>query len=167
MAASLCGPCAWRLPWLSLSFLNIHSTQIHDLWVWGFIGALFGWDIGASSSVVRIIGQGTSEFGALDPFQLGLLASISLFGAMGISVGHRDHPRARMVAFPVTFTRHAAPFHAIGFGHSRTFCHQALHEEWLQVALGRLGLYALCSPDLLAGDLARILSRHPAFLLGL
>jgi hypothetical protein len=48
-------------------------------------GALFGWDIGSSSSVVRIIGQGTSEFGNLDAFQLGLLASTSLFGAMGAS----------------------------------------------------------------------------------
>ena len=48
-------------------------------------GALFGWDIGSSSSVVRIIGQGTSEFGQLDAFQLGLLASTSLFGAMGVS----------------------------------------------------------------------------------
>jgi hypothetical protein len=46
---------------------------------------LFGWDIGSSSSVVRIIGQGTSEFGQIDAFQLGLLASMSLFGAMGVS----------------------------------------------------------------------------------
>ena len=48
-------------------------------------GALFGWDIGSSSSVVRIIGTGASEFGQLDAFQLGMLASMSLFGAMGVS----------------------------------------------------------------------------------
>ena len=45
-------------------------------------GLLFGSDIGASSSVVRILGSGASEFGALDAFSLGQVASASLFGAM-------------------------------------------------------------------------------------
>ena len=47
-----------------------------------FGGLLFGSDIGASSSVVRILGSGGSEFGALDAFSLGQVASASLFGAM-------------------------------------------------------------------------------------
>jgi MFS family permease len=45
-------------------------------------GLLFGSDIGASSSVVRILGNGMSEFGALDALSLGQIASASLFGAM-------------------------------------------------------------------------------------
>ena len=49
------------------------------------IGLLFGYDIGSSSSVVRILGTGLSDFGALDPLQLGQIASSSLFGAMAMS----------------------------------------------------------------------------------
>ncbi len=45
-------------------------------------GLLFGSDIGSSSSVVRILGSPNGEFGALDTFQLGQIASTSLFGAM-------------------------------------------------------------------------------------
>eukprot|EP01036_Dinobryon_divergens_P028026 gene28026-36908_t len=45
-------------------------------------GLLFGLDIGSSSSVVRILGAGQSEFGTLDPIQLGQIASSSLLGAM-------------------------------------------------------------------------------------
>ena len=45
-------------------------------------GLLFGYDIGSSSSVVRILGTGLSDFGSLDPIQLGQVASSSLFGAM-------------------------------------------------------------------------------------
>ena len=45
-------------------------------------GLLFGGDIGGSSSVVRIIGEGTSELGKLDAIQLGTIASTSLLGAM-------------------------------------------------------------------------------------
>lgn len=45
-------------------------------------GLLFGGDIGGSSSVVRILGQGTSELGKLDAIQLGTIASTSLLGAM-------------------------------------------------------------------------------------
>jgi sugar porter (SP) family MFS transporter len=41
-------------------------------------------DIGCSSSVVRIFGSGAAEFN-LDPFQLGFVASSSLFGAMAAS----------------------------------------------------------------------------------
>ena len=48
-------------------------------------GLLFGSDIGASSSVVRIIGQGTSDLGDLNTLQLGQIASASLFGAMSVS----------------------------------------------------------------------------------
>ena len=46
-------------------------------------GLLFGSDIGASSSVVRILGQGNGGLGPLDTFQLGEVASASLLGAMG------------------------------------------------------------------------------------
>lgn len=35
-------------------------------------GLLFGSDIGASSSVVRILGSGATEFGAMDPLALGM-----------------------------------------------------------------------------------------------
>eukprot|EP01038_Epipyxis_sp_PR26KG_P006864 gene6864-9400_t len=45
-------------------------------------GGLFGLDIGSSSSVLRILGSGSSEFGVLDSFQLGEIASGSLFGAI-------------------------------------------------------------------------------------
>ena len=45
-------------------------------------GLLFGSDIGCSSSVVRILGGESSEFGALSALQLGQIASSSLFGAM-------------------------------------------------------------------------------------
>jgi len=45
-------------------------------------GLLFGLDIGSSSSVLRILGTGLSEFGTLDPIQLGQIASSSLLGAI-------------------------------------------------------------------------------------
>jgi len=45
-------------------------------------GLLFGGDIGGSSSVVRILGEGTTELGKLDTIQLGTIASVSLLGAM-------------------------------------------------------------------------------------
>jgi len=45
-------------------------------------GLLFGLDIGSSSSVLRILGTGLSEFGNLDPIQLGQIASSSLLGAI-------------------------------------------------------------------------------------
>jgi MFS family permease len=45
-------------------------------------GGLFGLDIGSSSSVVRVLGQGASEFGALGPIELGQVASASLLGAI-------------------------------------------------------------------------------------
>ncbi|EKX44485.1 hypothetical protein GUITHDRAFT_109605 [Guillardia theta CCMP2712] len=48
-------------------------------------GALFGYDIGASSAVVRILGEKQTLFGTLDPVQLGLVASGSLFGAVAAS----------------------------------------------------------------------------------
>uniref|UniRef100_A0A7S1J0V0 Major facilitator superfamily (MFS) profile domain-containing protein n=1 Tax=Eutreptiella gymnastica TaxID=73025 RepID=A0A7S1J0V0_9EUGL len=48
-------------------------------------GALFGYDIGGSSAVLRVLGQGVSELGNLDALQLGYLASGSLFGAMAAS----------------------------------------------------------------------------------
>lgn len=48
-------------------------------------GLLFGSDIGASSSVVRILGQGSSDLGNLNTFELGQIASASLLGAMAAS----------------------------------------------------------------------------------
>eukprot|EP00960_Hanusia_phi_P052558 761519-Hanusia_phi.AAC.7 len=48
-------------------------------------GALFGYDIGASSALVRILGEKQTLFGTLDPVQLGLVASGSLFGAVAAS----------------------------------------------------------------------------------
>jgi MFS family permease len=45
-------------------------------------GFLFGSDIGCSSSVVRLLGSKTAEFGDLTALQLGQIASSSLFGAM-------------------------------------------------------------------------------------
>ena len=45
-------------------------------------GLLFGSDIGCSSSVVRILGSGASEFGTLSALSLGQIASSSLLGAM-------------------------------------------------------------------------------------
>lgn len=45
-------------------------------------GLLFGSDIGATSSVVRILGDGASTLGGLDTLQLGQVASASLLGAM-------------------------------------------------------------------------------------
>ena len=45
-------------------------------------GALFGSDIGSSSTVVRILGSGNTDLGVLDSIQLGQIASISLLGAM-------------------------------------------------------------------------------------
>jgi len=46
---------------------------------------LFGSDIGSSSSVVRILGQGTTELGVLSSIELGQVASASLLGAMAAS----------------------------------------------------------------------------------
>jgi len=49
-------------------------------------GLMFGLDIGSSSSVVRILGQGTTDLGQLSSFQLGEVASGSLFGAIISSI---------------------------------------------------------------------------------
>lgn len=49
-------------------------------------GLLFGSDIGSSSSVLRILGSSSNnDLGALSSFQLGEIASASLFGAMLVS----------------------------------------------------------------------------------
>ena len=48
-------------------------------------GLLFGSDIGATSSVVRILGANTADFGALNSAELGQIASSSLIGAMAAS----------------------------------------------------------------------------------
>lgn len=58
-------------------------------------GALFGYDIGGVSSAIRILGTGMSDLGALDPLQLGAVASASLVGAMAaaallIAVGDKQ-----------------------------------------------------------------------------
>mmetsp|Transcript_30768 Transcript_30768/g.60205 ORF Transcript_30768/g.60205 Transcript_30768/m.60205 type:complete len:563 (-) Transcript_30768:212-1900(-) len=45
-------------------------------------GSLFGYDIGATSSVVRLLGTGSSDLGSLDSLQLGLVASLPLLGAV-------------------------------------------------------------------------------------
>ena len=45
-------------------------------------GALFGSDIGTSSSVVRILGEGQSSLGALSAIEIGQIASVSLAGAI-------------------------------------------------------------------------------------
>ena len=45
-------------------------------------GALFGSDIGTSSSVVRSITEGSTSLGALNSLEIGQIASVSLFGAM-------------------------------------------------------------------------------------
>jgi hypothetical protein len=48
-------------------------------------GALFGFDIGSSSAVVRILGEGASDLGQLSAIELGYVASGSLAGAMAAS----------------------------------------------------------------------------------
>jgi len=58
-------------------------------------GLLFGSDIGSSSSVVRILGEGQSSLGVLSSLELGQVASASLAGAMIASaalivVGDKD-----------------------------------------------------------------------------
>jgi MFS family permease len=45
-------------------------------------GALFGYDIGATSSVTRILGENPGSFGDLGAGEIGLIASGSLLGAM-------------------------------------------------------------------------------------
>ncbi len=49
-------------------------------------GFMFGLDIGSSSSVLRILGEGTTSLGQLNSFQLGEIASASLFGAIISSI---------------------------------------------------------------------------------
>eukprot|EP00286_Rhodomonas_abbreviata_P014576 CAMPEP_0181331264 /NCGR_PEP_ID=MMETSP1101-20121128/24401_1 /TAXON_ID=46948 /ORGANISM="Rhodomonas abbreviata, Strain Caron Lab Isolate" /LENGTH=176 /DNA_ID=CAMNT_0023440697 /DNA_START=33 /DNA_END=559 /DNA_ORIENTATION=+ len=48
-------------------------------------GGLFGFDIGSSSAVVRILSENTADFGKLGALELGQVASGSLLGAMGMS----------------------------------------------------------------------------------
>eukprot|EP01040_Poterioochromonas_malhamensis_P015673 gene15673-17580_t len=49
-------------------------------------GFMFGLDIGSSSSVLRILGEGSTSLGQLNSFQLGEIASASLFGAIISSI---------------------------------------------------------------------------------
>lgn len=72
---------------LFLLFSLVDKSNLLPPWFPSFTtaclgGLLFGLDIGSSSSVLRILGTGLSEFGSLDPIQLGQIASSSLFGAM-------------------------------------------------------------------------------------
>jgi Sugar (and other) transporter len=65
-------------------------------------GLLFGSDIGCSSSVVRILGSKSAEFGALSALELGQIASSSLFGAMiasGLLVYFGDAKIGRKLEF--------------------------------------------------------------------
>lgn len=72
-------------------------------------GLLFGYDIGSSSAVVRILGEKVTDLGKLDAIALGQVASGSLFGAMAISavlivagdkkIGRRQELRAASVLF--------------------------------------------------------------------
>jgi Sugar (and other) transporter len=65
-------------------------------------GFLFGSDIGCSSSVVRILGAKTAEFGSLTALELGQIASSSLFGAMiasGLLVYFGDAKIGRKLEF--------------------------------------------------------------------
>jgi hypothetical protein len=48
-------------------------------------GALFGYDIGATSAVTRILGENAGALGTLGAGEIGLIASGSLFGAMAAS----------------------------------------------------------------------------------
>ena len=67
-------------------------------------GLLFGSDIGCSSSVVRILGSKTAEFGALTALELGQVASSSLFGAMiasGLLVYFGDAKIGRKLEFQI------------------------------------------------------------------
>ena len=67
-------------------------------------GLLFGSDIGCSSSVVRILGTGASEFGTLSALSLGQIASSSLLGAMissGMLVLLGDSKIGRKLEFQV------------------------------------------------------------------
>jgi hypothetical protein len=48
-------------------------------------GALFGYDIGATSAVTRILGENAGALGNLGAAEIGLIASGSLFGAMAAS----------------------------------------------------------------------------------
>ena len=48
-------------------------------------GALFGYDIGATSAVTRILGENAGSLGELGAGEIGFIASGSLFGAMAAS----------------------------------------------------------------------------------
>lgn len=83
-------------------------------------GALFGSDIGTSSSVVRILGEGTSSLGALSAIEIGQIASVSLGGAMFASgaliaigdmeLGRKDELKIATVLYLVgTLTQSLSP----------------------------------------------------------
>ena len=75
-------------------------------------GALFGYDIGATSAVTRILGENAGSLGQLGAGEIGLIASGSLFGAMAAStvlIGVGDKQIGRKLELNL-----AAGFYALG-----------------------------------------------------
>ena len=75
-------------------------------------GLLFGYDIGATSSVTRILGENAGALGTLGAGEIGLIASGSLFGAMAAStllIGLGDKQNGRKLELNL-----AASMYAIG-----------------------------------------------------
>ena len=87
-------------------------------------GLLFGSDIGATSSVVKILGTGVSDLGPLNTLELGQVASASLLGAMAASaaliflgdskIGRKLELQVASVLFAVgTLAQSLAPTYAL------------------------------------------------------
>lgn len=125
-------------------------------------GLLFGSDIGASSSVVRILGNGASEFGALDPLSLGYIASASLFGAMIASaalIGLGDQKIGRQLELRVASTLFIAGtlIQSLGASFPIVMLGRIIYGLGIGTAMHVAPLYiAETSPDNLRGKLVSL-----------
>mmetsp|Transcript_664 Transcript_664/g.900 ORF Transcript_664/g.900 Transcript_664/m.900 type:complete len:539 (+) Transcript_664:23-1639(+) len=134
-------------------------------------GSLFGYDIGATSSVVRLLGTGESDLGSLDALQLGLVASLPLLGAVLASaaiiftgdekVGRKDELYIASFLYAVgTLVQSLAPSLSLVLGG------RLLYGLGIGVAMHAAPLYiAETSPDNLRGKLVSL--KEAAIVLGI
>lgn len=125
-------------------------------------GLLFGSDIGSSSSVVRILGSGATDLGALDPLQLGQIASASLLGATVASgaiivAGDKNIGRKTELITAATLFGLGTLGQSLGDSLSAVLAGRVLYGLGIGVAMHVAPLYiAETSPDKLRGKLVSL-----------
>ena len=125
-------------------------------------GLLFGSDIGGSSSVTRILGSGITELGALDPLQIGQVASCSLLGATAASAvlivaGDKEIGRRAELITAASFYLSGTAIQSIATSFPSLLVGRIIYGLGIGTAMHVAPLYiAETSPDALRGKLVSL-----------